>query len=506
MAGTERKGVVYLVGAGPGDPEHITAGGIRRLKACDTVVYDSLSSDCLLDLAPQAEKIYVGKRAGRHSMSQDEINTLLVKLGLEGQTVVRLKGGDPFVFGRGGEEVLALQSAGIPYEVLPGVTSAVAALECAGIPVTHRAVSRSFHVMTGHTLSEEGSLPPDFSHFAGLSGTLIFLMGLGNLPLIVSGLIKAGKPADTPAAVIQNGTLPEAVCVRGTLSDIEKKVKEAGIGTPAIIAVGDTITLEMGSTIKRPLKGIRISVTGTDNFTEKLMDSLKDLGAYAECICGLGMISHLNEEPIQKAYEKLEAYTWVIFTSANAVRLFFQGLMESGKDFRCLGNLKMAVVGKGTARELRQFGFHADYMPDRYQVEDLAEGLSHMVTPKDRLLIPRSSGGSKILNQILDCHQIPYDDIILYDVISRQKESSMEDSLAVSDYLTFASASGVTAFFDGLSSECRKQLDNLKVVCIGDITAKALADYGREADLVAGTFSIPGMVEAILTDVAGQAN
>uniref|UniRef100_UPI000ABB2BE2 uroporphyrinogen-III C-methyltransferase n=1 Tax=Clostridium sp. NkU-1 TaxID=1095009 RepID=UPI000ABB2BE2 len=219
-------GVVYLVGAGPGDPGLITEKGLSRLRICDAVVYDALLSPRLLDEVPdQCLKIHVGKRAGHHSMKQEEINQLLVELAGEGLSVVRLKGGDPFVFGRGGEEIMALSEAGIPYEVISGVTSAVAALASAGIPVTHRAVSRSFHVMTGHTLSGEGTLPADFDEFARLSGTLVFLMGLGNLSLIVKGLLNQGKPGETPAAVIQNGTLPGERTVRGTLKDIEEKVR-----------------------------------------------------------------------------------------------------------------------------------------------------------------------------------------------------------------------------------------------------------------------------------------
>lgn len=507
MKTTEKTGAVYLVGAGPGDPELITVKGMIRLNGCDTVVYDSLSSDRLLELAPRAEKIYVGKRAGRHSMKQEEINELLVKLGREGRTVVRLKGGDPFVFGRGGEEIQALEEAGIPYEVISGVTSAVAVPASAGIPVTHRAVSRSFHVMTGHTLSEEGTLPPDFPEFARLSGTLIFLMGLGNLHPIVTGLLEAGKPEDTPAAVIENGTLPQERWVKGTLGTIEALAEESGIGTPAIIVVGETAALDMRGTMKQPLAGVSVCVTGTPGFTRKLLSSLHALGADGECVCRLGVKSYLDSAEMKAVYGRLKEYGWVVFTSANAVRLFFEGLGTYGLDCRSLGHVKIAAVGKGTARELKQYGFLTDYVPDRYQVEDLAAGLTAVVKPEEKLLIPRSSGGSPVLNQVLDRAGIRYDDVILYDVEGQWREKErLAERLQASRYLTFASGSGVEAFFDGLTEEERKALDGIRVVCIGDVTARALEARGRKADVTAEVFSIPGMTAAILKDLEEPEN
>lgn len=502
----ENPGAVYLVGAGPGDPELVTLKGIERLKRCDTVVYDSLSSDRLLEYVPEAcEKIYVGKRAGCHSMKQEEINRILVEKAREGHTVVRLKGGDPFVFGRGGEEVDALSKAGIPYEIVPGVTSAVAALSSAGIPATHRAVSRSFHVMTGHTLALESGegcvLPPDFEAFAKLSGTLIFLMGLGSLPAIAKGLLKSGKSKTTPAAVIENGTLPEQRAVRGTLDTIVDEAVKAQIGTPAIIVVGEVAALHMESTLKKPLKGVRVGVTGTPNFTSGLIKLLEENGANAECVCGLSMKSYVDSDRMRQAYEELDKYTWIAFTSANAVRLFIGGLLQNNRDYRALGNLHFATVGKGTARELRQYGFQSDYTPDRYTVQDLADGLTGFLSTNDRILIPRSSGGSPELTWVLDSRGILYDDLILYDVVSvKNSPEDLPEQLSDLDYLTFASASGVEAFFEDLTSTGREALSRLKVVCIGDITAKALKEHGRESDVTADEFSIPGMLEAICRD------
>ena len=443
----------------------------------------------------------MGKRAGHHSMKQEEINQLLVELAEKGLSVVRLKGGDPFVFGRGGEEIMALTKAGIPYEVVSGVTSAVAALASAGIPVTHRAVSRSFHVMTGHTLSEKGALPPDFAEFAGLSGTLVFLMGLGNLSLIVKDLLNRGKPGVTPAAVIQNGTLPEERTVRGTLEDIEEKVLAAGIESPAIIVVGEVASLDFSSTLKHPLEGCRIGVTGTDSFTVRLGKQIKSLGGDWECMLSLIIKSHRKDGKMKAAYEKLPSYTWIVFTSANGVKEFFRGLLEWGYDFRSVGHVKFAAVGRGTADELLGHGFCADYIPKKYQVQDLAAGLKGLITGEDRLLIPRSSGGSKELNEILDEAGAFYHDIVLYDVAPAGLETeNRAEALRHLDYLTFSSASGVEAFFKEAEEGIEEALAGLKVVCIGDITAKALSEHGRKADMIAGVYSIQGITEVICRD------
>lgn len=504
----KERGIVYLVGAGPGDPGLITEKGLSRLKSCDVVVYDSLASDLLLKAVPDhCEKIYVGKRAGAHSMKQEEISQLLVELAEKGLHIVRLKGGDPFVFGRGGEEIIALQKADIPFEVVSGVTSAVAALASAGIPVTHRALSRSFHVMTGHTLSEEGTLPPDFDAFARLSGTLIFLMGLGNLPLIVKGLIKQGKPDTTPAAVIESGTLPGQKVVRGNLLDLEQKAKDAGIKSPAIIVVGDTAALDFSSTNKLPLEGCRIGITGTPSFTGKLYKELSYLGGTAEQLFSLELKTYWDEERMLKAYEDLLGYTWIVFTSANAVREFFVGLIKCGKDYRAVGHVKFATVGKGTADELLKYGFRSDYTPKKYQVIDLAEGLRDEITKEDRLLIPRSSRGSKELNQILDEIKAVYDDVVLYDVVSIEETSGNRlDLINELDYVTFASASGVEAFFEKNSLGAKKLLEDVNVVCIGDITAEALASYGRKADLIAEEYSTQGVAKAICQDWSKKTN
>ncbi len=544
-----KKGMVLLIGAGPGDPGLITVKGLQCLKDCDAVVYDFLASEELLGVTrPDCRRIYVGKRAGHHSMKQPEINRLLVDLAKEGLCVARLKGGDPFVFGRGGEEALALEAEGIPYRLIPGVTSAVAVPECAGIPVTHRAVSRSFHVITGHTEGEEGGLPPEFQQLAKLPGTLVFLMGLRSLPAIVDGLLAAGRPESLPAAVIENGTTPSARTVRGTLLDICGRVEAAGLHTPAIIVVGETAALDFSSREGLPLDGTVVGITGTATFRERLGTLLTSLGARVECAGAMEVVSFADSPAVRAACENLESYGITVFTSANGVRLFFKGLLDSGRDFRALGSMKFAVIGPGTAAELKKYGFRADYMPSVYRTGELAELLVKVAggvaactgtaagtgaatctgtaaaPPFPRILIARAKGGSPELTKVLAKAGIPFDDVALYDVSGRaaraerigagrtgEENTSAEHTGAEYtgaghtgaerlDYLTFASASGVEAYFEQMGEEALGSMEGLKTVCIGDVTARALKERGRETDLLAKEFTVRGMVEAILDD------
>ena len=434
-------------------------------------------------------------------MKQDEINAVLVELALSGLTVVRLKGGDPFVFGRGGEEIQALEARGIPYETVPGVTSAIAVPECAGIPVTHRGISRSFHVITGHTQDGRDCLPPGFEAYGSLPGTLVFLMGLGQLPSITARLIEGGMPPDTPAAVIEKGTLPGQRVVRAPLSGICARVTEEGIGTPAIIVVGQTASFDMKCSLVGPLAGCRIGMIGTRHFTDSLGTALEQKGADVSNILDMEVVSHAAGPAMQEAYRNLAAYTWLIFTSANGVRLFFQELLHSGGDYRLLGHIKFAVIGDGTKKELANFGFHADYMPDSFCAGALAKGLASILTPSDRLLIARSRGGSPILTVILGEAGIVYDDIVLYEVGGKPADSSIPAGEGF-DYITFASASGVRAYLSsGLRVNPGQRTGQTRLACIGDITAGELKKHGMKADIVAETYHIQGLVKAIEEDV-----
>lgn len=499
----KKQGIVYIVGAGPGDLGLITVRGCELLKQCDVVVYDHLVSQELLNyVSDKCQKIYVGKQAGCHSMKQEDINNILICNALKGFTVVRLKGGDPFVFGRGGEEVIALSDSNIQWEVVSGVTSAISALSSAGIPITHRSVSRSFHVMTGHTAelqNNNSDLPPDFEHFAQLSGTLVFVMGLKNLNKIVDGLIKAGKKPTTPAAVIENGTLPQQRTIRGSLEDIVYKVNEQKIKSPAIIVVGEVVAYNFKNNI---LSNTQVSIVGTKSFSIKLINRLEALGINATNIYELQIKSYENQQPMVDIYNNLKNYNWIVFTSANAVRLFFSGLINTKNDYRTLGHLKFAVVGEGTMAELYNYGFKADYVPPQYEVSVLAKGLCQVVDNKDKLLIPRASKGSDILLKILCETQIDYTCINLYDIEPPICEPSIS-FLQNSQYLIFASSSGVDLFFDKIESQELKQFSKLKIVCIGQITAQTLKSKGVNPDIVAKNYSISGIVEAIYNDLKG---
>lgn len=516
-----KNGFVSLIGAGPGDPGLITVKGRQRLQTCEAVVYDSLASEqLLLEVGKDCRKIYVGKRAGRHYMKQEEISRLLVELGKEGLTVARLKGGDPFVFGRGGEEIDALSEAGIPYEVIPGVTSAVAVPECAGIPVTHRGVSRSFHVITGHTRGENGGLPPEFHQLAGLSGTLVFLMGLGSLPVIVSRLLEAGREPSLPVAVIENGTMPGQRTVRGCLSDIVRKVEQAGLKTPAIIVAGEVAGMDLTCRRGLPLAGASVGITGTPSFRERLGGLLESLGARVSCAGSMEVRSFVKEDEVQRVYGNLGKYTMLVFTSANGVRLFFQGLLEAGKDYRSVGHMRIAAVGSGTAGELKRLGFLADLVPQTYCTRDLARLLAREAGKagearkaweagearkageagaRDCLLIPRAKGGSPELAEILRQSEVAFDDVILYDVMGSAR-AGQTDGEVCPDYLTFASASGVEAFFDQKGEGAMEALSGLRTVCIGDVTARALQGHGRAVDVMAREYTVHGMAEAIIRD------
>ncbi len=485
-------GKVYLVGAGPGDTGLITVKGLEKLKECDAVVYDRLASDELLHyVKPECDKIYVGKQAGQHCKNQNEINEILVESAGTYRTVVRLKGGDSFVFGRGGEEIEALCRHGIPYEVIPGITSAVAVPECAGIPVTHRGVSRSFHVITGHTKNSVGSPDYDYETLAKNEGTLVFLMGLSNLGEIAKQLIEAGKPADTPVAVISEGTTQRQRVERGTLSDIEDKVRKREMVSPAVIVVGDMA--EYRYLYHRDCK--RAGIIATAPLRNKLGRGLEALGIQSVPICNMEVVPTGELEKLDGELAHLNRYQWVMFTSQNAVRLFFAEMKRCSIDIRALGSLRFAVIGSGTADALWEQGIRADFIPSRYTVPVLAQEFADVVKPGEKVLIPRAVQGSPELPAILSERGIAYEDIPIYDVAGTlTKNISCLDSM---DYLMFVSASGVSVFFGELRKQKVILPEKIKLACIGRTAQeRMLKEYGR-ADVVAEVNDVEGLLEAV---------
>lgn len=365
---------VYLVGAGPGDKELITVKGLKALKECDAVIYDRLASFELLEEVRQdCVKIFVGKEPGRHSMSQKEINKLLVEYGGKYDKVVRLKGGDPFVFGRGGEEAEALQLAGLCFEVVPGVTSAVAVPECAGIPVTHRGMSQSLHVITGHTKDGEHALTENYHILAGLDGTLVFLMGLGNLKEITERLIFYGKDKRTPAAVIEKGTTRQERIVRGTLENIYDKVSRAGFSSPVVIVIGKTALLSYSGHGK--CKKRTIGITATPHTADKLRSALEREGFHVIETCCMEVEEIREEEQqnrLKEAFARLEEYQWILFTSPNGVRIFWERAQAEGIQIPAYTGLKFAVIGSGSSAALKEYGIEADFIPKTYTSRDFA--------------------------------------------------------------------------------------------------------------------------------------
>lgn len=486
-------GKVYLVGAGPGDAGLITLKGLEVLKECDAVVYDRLATEELLDyVKPDCEKIYVGKEAGKHYKKQEEINSILVECAQTYHLVVRLKGGDSFVFGRGGEEIEALMEYDIPYEVIPGVTSAVAVPECAGIPVTHRGLSRSFHVITGHTKTSVGSPDYDYETLAKLEGTLVFLMGLANLSEIAAHLMQCGKEAATPAAVVANGTLKHQKIIQGTLENIAEKVKESNLPSPAVIVIGDTAGAQY---LYNPSQYKKIGITATNLLWKKLKTGFESIGMQPVSLCNMKIVPTEQMKELGEELHHLEQYQWLMFTSQNAVWLFFQKMKTEGIDLRALGTLKFAVLGSGTAAKLAEYGIHADFIPSEYKVSVLAKEFAKTVQTGERVLIPRAAQGSRELSAVLTKHQIFHRDIPIYDVVGNV--TSNIRYVNELDCLVFVSASGVTAFFEEMAKENLTLSDKIKIACIGDITTKRLLEEHREADAVATVNDVNGLIETL---------
>lgn len=484
---------MYIVGAGCGDFDLITMRGAEYIRHCDVLVYDSLIDVSLLGFAPEtAEKICVGKRSGRHSEKQENINEILVKKAREGKTVVRLKGGDPFVFGRGGEEIETLKNADIPFDIVPGISSSIAVPELAGIPVTHRNLSRSVHIITGHTAQD--TLLENIKKCAETDGTLVFLMGLRNLPDIVKNLIRNGKSEDTPVAVVSNGACAKNQTVRGTLSTICENVKSAEVVPPVVIVVGETAKFDFAPTITRPLKNVSVTVTGTRKLSDKLGKMLTLSGAEVKRHDLLKVIEYHDNKVFDNAINGIDGYDYVVLTSMNGAEIFMSRLRKLKKDIRSFANVKFAVIGSGTAAVLEKYGVFADCIPNAYTTRELGILLAKTVKSGEKVLILRAENGSPELTRILADNNIDFDDVKTYDI---QLEKKQDNSVVDTDFITFASASGVNTFFDGGAIIS----DRTSVVCIGEITAEALESHGVNSFKIAKTKDTDGILETIIKEV-----
>lgn len=518
-----REGKVYLAGGGCGDAGLVTLKALKALQSCDTVVYDSLVSNELLRWTkPACEKIYVGKRYGCHSRKQSEINALLVEKAREGKTVVRLKGGDPYVFGRGGEEFMAVRDAGIYCEEIPGITSAIAAPAAAGIPVTHRGLSDSVTVVTGTAAETGGHAEPklDFQTLARLTGTLVILMGMHHLAEIVAGLLAAGKDRNTPCAIIMEGTTERQGVVRSPLFELPARAAKQGITSPAVIVVGAVAGLEL--TVEREicpnrkrtevddagagqatfgeteeertdtlsLAGITVGVTGTAHFAQRLSCALQEKGAD---LCDM---SFMEIVPTESALPDFADYGWLVFTSPNGVRVFLEKMRRERRDLRTLSGRKIAVIGPGTAGALQKAGIYADYMPEFYDSEHLAGGLSDIIVRKPRpVIFLRARQGSDILPRIFLEREIAYEECPLYE-LGVQEEKRDEVIAKAPDYIVFGSAMGARAYFEGLK---KNGLQNTRssYVCIGERCADEVRKYAAKPPLIAAESGVEAIAECL---------
>ena len=504
---SNKKGKIYLVGAGPGDPELITLKGIRAIDRADELVYDNLASPALLQYArPECEKIYVGKKAGSHTLPQKEINRLIVEKAAAGAVVTRLKGGDPFVFGRGGEEALEAAEAGLEFEVVPGVTAGVAVPAAAGIPVSQRGITSTVAFITGHEDPHKKKSDINWEQLANLSGTLVFYMGLGQLGSIAGKLISHGLDSGTPTAVIYRGTTELQRTVTGRLEDIERKVEQAGLEPPVIIVVGPVVGLRerLNWFESKPLFGLTVLVTRT---REQASGFAKALGEYGARVIEMPTI-RIAESPepdkVIKAIGMLDEYDWLIFTSVNGVERFFAFLRAAGRDVRALGHrASLCAIGPVTRAALEAYGLRVDLVPESYVAESVVEALKgHGGLAGKRILLPRAEIAREFIPEALRALGAVVDEVAVYST-KIEAPDNLDQVLASLkkgeiDVVTFTSSSTVENFIKLVGKSTAAGLSGKTLVAsIGPITADTAEKHGLKTDILAEEYTIEGLTEAI---------
>jgi uroporphyrinogen III methyltransferase/synthase len=494
-------GIVYLVGAGPGDPGLMTRRSLELVASADAILHDRLiPPGALAGARPDAELVYVGKQPGGHTMRQEEINELLVSLGRGGKRVVRLKGGDPFVFGRGGEEAQALREAGVPFEVVPGVTAGVAAPAYAGIPVTHRDEASAVAFITGHEDPMKPDSAIDWFALAAFPGTLVLYMGVGNIQGISRRLIEAGRREDEPVAVVERGTLAGQRTVTGILADIDKRVADAGIRPPAITLVGPVAKLreQLAWLEERPLFGRSVVVTRARAQASGLAARLGALGAEVVETPAIRIEPRPVAGEVRAAAEAIGEYALVCVTSPNGATLLMDALAETGKDARALAKATVAAIGPGTAAELARRGIRADVVPERSVAEALVEALQEVPVTGRRVLVARAAEARDLLPDALRERGAEVDVVALYDTVAEPLSDGQLDRAAAADYLTFTSSSTVRFFHDAGG----RVGEDTRVVSIGPVTSETARELGLTVDVEADKHDIDGLVEALLSDAA----
>lgn len=480
------KGKVWLVGAGPGDAELLTKKAERVLNMADVIVYDALVGQAIIAGLPETvEKVYVGKRSSHHAMSQEKISRLLVSYAERGKNVVRLKGGDPFLFGRGGEEIEELLAGGINYEVVPGITSALAVPAYNGIPVTHRDYCSSLHIITGNKRRGK-SLELDYEALCRMDGTLVFLMGVASTPEICHGLIAAGMNPQMPAALLSQGTTAGQQRLISTVSELPRRMEKEKLPTPAILLIGKVCALaeDFGWYEKLSLAGTRVVLTRPKQRMYRLAEKFRNLGAEVLEFPSI-QICPIKRTNLFRALAQIETYQWLVFTSPSGIDVFFEQCAEVKFDIRRLSNLKIAVIGSGTARQLERHGIYADLIPEEYSAAALGEALAKKAGKQDHILIARAEAGSQDLLARFQkdvCH--PVDDIAIYrtEAVDRTLENVGRDRPVLEGLATderavfvFTSASTVRGTVENMSPEVRARM---QAVCIGEQTAKEAGRYG----------------------------
>ena len=486
---------VSLVGVGPGDENLLTLKALECIQNADVLVYDNLINPTVLNKARLDTKlIYAGKISGNHYLTQDKINETIAKYATSGEYVVRLKGGDPYIFGRGGEEAEYLIERCIDFEIVHGVSSFYAGLGYAGIPITFRGEATSFHVFTGHKKKGE-PLDLDFKNIAKSDGSLVFLMGISNLPLIVNGLLSNGMDPHIGATIVENGTRYNQRVFRGELCSIEEIAKRENIVSPALIVVGDVCKKDLSffNKYKLPLSGKNILLTATRSLAEKMAKRFKDTGAN---ICEMSLIA-IKEIEIEKEklLSEINDSTHILFTSSNGVDIFFEQIKRYGIDIRSLYNKKICVIGSGSGEALNKYGVNADFIPSKFDSKSFLDEILPKLDKDSKVLMLRAKIGSDVLPKGLKSAGIVFSDIPVYDtIIDHRKKFELNKDIENFDYVVAASASGVKALVEMI--EDKKMLSG-KVVSIGPVTTKALVELGIENIITAKRYDVEGIIDAI---------
>jgi uroporphyrinogen III methyltransferase / synthase len=501
-------GKVFLVGAGPGDPGLLTRRAAELIQSCDLIAIDALVSKEIGALVPrEVEVIHVGKRSSAHTLPQDQINALLIQEAKKGRRVVRLKGGDPFVFGRGGEEAEDLVAAGVDFEIVPGISSSIAGPAYAGIPVTHRAYATSLTLVTGH--ESEGTTGINWPVLAKLNGTIVFMMGFANLPLIVHKLTEFGMSESKPVAVISKATMPEQRTVAGTLANIEGRVAEANLPTPALIVVGDVVRMRevINWFETKPLFGKRVVVTRAREQASELKRLFEESGAQVLQFPTIEIGAPASLDSLDRVVDALGDYQWIVFTSTNGVRSFFERISAKGRDARALAGCMIAAVGDTTAAGLRDRGIAADLVPERFQSAAL---LPYFEADQNgvRIAVIRAAEGNDAFLEEMRKRGATVDLAVAYETRAADYDLvELRERIANGeiDVVTFTSGSTVDHFYAKLTPEERARINQHAILAsIGPVTSDAIRRYGKSPDVESGVASIEALHDAVVERVVGM--